>query len=106
MTTASPWARSWRARSAPCRSTTRIAPASASSAAPAARARPLQLSVIIPTLNAEPHLGDCLERMKGADEIVVVDGGSSDATVPTAERAGARLVMAPKGRGTQLAAGA
>jgi len=66
----------------------------------------LRLSVIIPTLNAEPHLGDCLERMKGADEIVVVDGGSSDATVPTAERAGARLVMAPKGRGTQLAAGA
>ena len=66
----------------------------------------MRLSVVIPTLNAEPHLADCLERMKEADEIIVVDGGSSDSTVPAAERAGARIVMAPKGRGTQLAAGA
>jgi rSAM/selenodomain-associated transferase 2 len=66
----------------------------------------VRLSVVIPTLNAEPHLADCLERMKHADEIIVVDGGSSDSTVPLAERAGARIVMAPKGRGIQLAAGA
>ncbi len=64
------------------------------------------LSVVIPTLNAGSHLADCLERMKAADEIVVVDGGSSDSTVAVAERAGARVVTAPKGRGTQLAAGA
>ena len=63
------------------------------------------LSVIIPTLNAEPHLADCLERMRAADEIVVVDGGSSDSTVPVAEKAGARLVVAPRGRGNQLRAG-
>ena len=63
------------------------------------------LSVVIPTLNAEPHLGDCLERMKAADEILVVDGGSSDGTVALAEKAGARLVVAPKGRGSQLRAG-
>jgi rSAM/selenodomain-associated transferase 2 len=64
------------------------------------------LSVIIPTLNAEPFLGECLERMKAADEIVVVDGGSADATVTVAERAGARVVEAPRGRGVQLRAGA
>lgn len=64
------------------------------------------LSVIIPTLNAEPRLAETLERMKAADEIIVVDGGSSDATRMIAERAGVRLIRAPKGRGAQLAAGA
>ena len=64
------------------------------------------LSVIIPTLNAEADLGTCLERMTEADEILVVDGGSSDRTVAVAERAGARLIFAPRGRGIQLRAGA
>ena len=63
------------------------------------------LSVIIPTLNAEPYLPDCLERMKAADEVIVVDGGSKDGTLAIAEAAGARLVLAPKGRGSQLRAG-
>ena len=64
------------------------------------------LSVVIPTLNAESHLADCLERMQAADEILVVDGGSSDATVAVAARAGVRVVAAPRGRGVQLRAGA
>ena len=64
------------------------------------------LSVVIPTLDAEPHLAECLERMKGADEIVVVDGGSADATAAIAARAGARVIAAPRGRGIQLRAGA
>ena len=63
------------------------------------------LSVVIPTLNSEAQLADCLERMKAADEVVVADGGSGDATVALAEKAGARLVVAPKGRGAQLRAG-
>jgi rSAM/selenodomain-associated transferase 2 len=64
------------------------------------------LSFIIPTLNAESHLSHCLERMRDAGEILVVDGGSSDATTGIAERAGARLVSAARGRGAQLRAGA
>ena len=64
------------------------------------------LSVVIPTLNAERHLAACLERMRPADEIIVVDGGSSDATAAIAEQGGARLIAAPRGRGSQLRAGA
>ena len=63
------------------------------------------LSVVIPTLNAEAHLAACLERMKGADEILVVDGGSIDQTVSVAKLFGARCLSAPKGRGSQLRAG-
>jgi len=64
------------------------------------------LSVVIPTLDAERHLGRCLARVAAADEIVVADGGSGDGTAAVAERAGARLVRAAKGRGAQLRAGA
>jgi rSAM/selenodomain-associated transferase 2 len=64
------------------------------------------LSVVIPTLNAACSLPVCLDRMSGADEILVSDGGSSDDTAALAQAAGARLIQAPKGRGAQLRAGA
>ena len=64
------------------------------------------LSVVIPVLNAEAGLGDCLERMNAADEMLVVDGGSADSSRSIAEQAGARLLVAPRGRGSQLRAGA
>lgn len=64
------------------------------------------LSVVIPALDAAGTIGDTIERMRAADEVIVVDGGSADATPAIAADAGARLVMAPKGRGRQLAAGA
>ena len=38
--------------------------------------------------------------------MIVVDGGSSDETVPIARTAGARVITAPRGRGIQLGAGA
>jgi rSAM/selenodomain-associated transferase 2 len=66
----------------------------------------MRLSVVVPALNAEGVLGACLARLGGADEIVVVDGGSTDRTVAIAEAAGARVVLAPRGRGVQLRAGA
>lgn len=65
------------------------------------------LTIVIPTLNAATGLGPCLAALDGADDILVVDGGSTDDTVAIAEQAGARVVVAPRGRGTQLhAAGA
>jgi rSAM/selenodomain-associated transferase 2 len=64
------------------------------------------LSLIVPTLNAEAHLGACLDAARDADELVVVDGGSSDYTIEVAERRGAKLLCAATGRGHQLSAGA
>ena len=63
------------------------------------------LSVVIPTLDAADRLDECLARLCERDEIVVVDGGSRDDTIAIAEAAGARVIVAPKGRGSQLKAG-
>jgi rSAM/selenodomain-associated transferase 2 len=63
------------------------------------------LSVVIPTLNAAARLPDTLASVAEADEVMVVDGGSTDGTPALAETLGARVVQAPRGRGSQLAAG-
>jgi len=63
------------------------------------------LSVVVPTLNAAAHLPACLARVRSAGEMIVVDGGSRDETIAIAEAAGARVIVAPKGRGPQLKAG-
>jgi glycosyltransferase involved in cell wall biosynthesis len=61
------------------------------------------LSVVIPTLNASATLPATLASLAGADEVVVVDGGSSDGTSALATSLGARVLEAPRGRGQQLA---
>lgn len=66
----------------------------------------MRLSVVIPTLDAAARLEATLAGLVGADEIVVADGGSTDATPTIAARGGVRLIAAPRGRGPQLAAGA
>ena len=68
-------------------------------------------SVIIPTLNEAPYIGATLQRLTAVPqtssfEIIVSDGGSTDATVAIAERHGARIVRSPPGRAAQLNAGA
>lgn len=64
------------------------------------------ISVVIPTLDAGDSLSDTIASVADADEIIVVDGGSSDFTVSVAQAWGATLLCAAKGRGNQLAAGA
>jgi rSAM/selenodomain-associated transferase 2 len=64
------------------------------------------LSVVIPALNAAGTLPATLAALGAAPaEVVVVDGGSADATAPLAAEGGARVVQAPRGRGGQIAAG-
>ena len=69
------------------------------------------ISVVIPTLNAEAHLGACLTAlMPGLEagiirELIVSDGGSEDATVSIAKAWGAKVVTGPPSRGGQLGRG-
>jgi len=70
------------------------------------------LSVVIPTLDAERTLPATLVSLVPAaidgfiGDVVVVDGGSRDATLKIADTAGCTILRTAKGRGTQLAAGA
>ena len=69
----------------------------------------IRFSVVIPVLDAAAELPATLAALRGSPlvaEIVVVDGGSRDDTVAIARKGGARVLDAPRGRGTQLAAGA
>lgn len=50
-----------------------------------------QLSVTIITLNEAAHIGAAIDSVAWADEIVVVDAGSSDDTVAIARAKGARV---------------
>lgn len=53
---------------------------------------PTPLSVTIITLNAAATLRQCLESVAWADEIVVVDSGSTDATPAIATESAARVI--------------
>jgi rSAM/selenodomain-associated transferase 2 len=70
------------------------------------------ISVIIPALNAQQHLASSFNSLIPAaiegvvSEVIVADGGSSDATERIAEAAGATFLRCPPGRGAQLHAGA
>lgn len=68
---------------------------------------PLTLSAIIPALNEEAGISDAIEslQLNGCFlEILVADGGSTDATCRLAESAGARVVPCQsRGRGMQIA---
>ncbi len=68
------------------------------------------ISVVIPAYNEEralPHTLDRLFAQAGEFEVILVDGGSSDATRRIARRyPEVQLVDAPKGRASQMNAGA
>jgi glycosyltransferase involved in cell wall biosynthesis len=61
-----------------------------------------RLSVIVITRNEAANIGDCLDSVAFADERVVVDDNSDDATAELAAQKGARVVAHPfKGFGAQ-----
>jgi rSAM/selenodomain-associated transferase 2 len=68
------------------------------------------LSIIIPALNEAETLplllADLTKQQKIALEIIVGDGGSSDATQSVVDSFGARFVLARRGRGVQMNAAA
>lgn len=68
----------------------------------------MKLSVIIPALNEAPVLGDTLRhaRQAGVLELVVVDGGSEDATRTIAAELADVVIDAERGRASQMNAGA
>jgi rSAM/selenodomain-associated transferase 2 len=63
------------------------------------------LSIIIPTLNAAAFLPGTLAALGEGAQVIVVDGGSTDATREQAAASGADVLTAPRGRGIQIAAG-
>ena len=68
-----------------------------------------RLSIIIPALDEARSIGatlDAASRVRGAAEVIVVDGGSADATPEVARERGARVVASARGRGAQMHAGA
>lgn len=65
-----------------------------------------QISIVIPTLDEADSIAETLDALKNfAAEIIVVDGGSSDATVSIAENYDVKILHSPCGRGTQLQIG-
>ena len=58
-----------------------------------------RLAVLILTYNEEKNIADCIRTAGFADEVVVVDSGSSDRTRELAESLGARCVVHPMEEG-------
>lgn len=84
------------------------ASANAGKGASARRADAPSVSIIVPLLNEERVIGRLLDQLRpllGACEVVLVDGGSTDATCGLIGD-GFQLITAPRGRGAQLNAGA
>ena len=53
------------------------------------------VTVVVLTLNEEPNIRRCLASVAWADQVVVVDSGSTDRTVPLARAAGFEVVEQP-----------
>ena len=67
----------------------------------------MKISIVIPVLNEERRIGERLAELRAFDEVIVVDGGSSDGTVEIASSfSGVRVERAPRGRAAQMNHGA
>jgi hypothetical protein len=66
-----------------------------------------RISVIIPALNEGGLVGAAVRSALAEDvEVLVVDGGSGDDTIESAQRAGGRVLCTTRGRGAQMNVGA
>jgi rSAM/selenodomain-associated transferase 2 len=69
----------------------------------------MNLSIIIPAFNEEGTIRKTLQQAiltTSADEVIVVDGGSRDATREVAKGLVSQLIESPQGRALQMNAGA
>ena len=68
----------------------------------------MRVAAVVPTLNEGAQLAECLRRLRSLDldQVVVVDGGSTDDTVAVARALGVCVLTAPRGRALQLDTGA
>ncbi len=57
--------------------------------------RSVPVSVVVLTLNEEPNIRRCLESLTWADQVVIVDSGSTDRTAEIARSLGAEVVEQP-----------
>lgn len=53
----------------------------------------IPITATIVTLNEEKNIGRAIESLRCCDEVIVVDSGSTDRTVPMAEKRGARVIV-------------
>lgn len=69
----------------------------------------MQFSIIIPTLNEEESIVDCLTALqpyRDCCEIIVIDGGSVDKTQTLANPLADKVISSAQGRATQMNTGA
>ena len=69
-----------------------------------------RLSIIMPALNEGEEIGPALDALSSLRalgvEVIVVDGGSSDATIQRARLRADHVIKGPRGRAVQMNAGA
>ena len=68
----------------------------------------MNISVVIPVINERELIADCIRRAwdTECDEVIVVDGGSSDGTLEVARSEDCQAISSAVGRGIQLNEGA
>lgn len=68
----------------------------------------MRITIIVPALNEAACIAETVQallQLDGDKEIIVIDGGSTDPTRSIVEALGVKVLVSPRGRGTQMHAG-